>query len=128
MDPGAFRDEFRRGADLFNAHQWFECHDALETVWKKVKHEKKREPAQDPRRDFVHGILLIAVAYYHWSRDNADGVRKKLAEAHRLLDSYPARFEGVELADFLPAVFADLARGVRGEALDPSRVPLLAVG
>ena len=122
-----FRAHLRRGADLWNAHRWFDCHDEWESLWKSVKHERKREPARDPRRDLVHGLILLAVAYHHWTRANLIGVKRKLHDARKLLARYPERVEGVHLAPFLLQVYEDLQRGIDGEPYRSDRVPALVI-
>lgn len=112
------------GASLWNAGRFFECHDRLEEAWRLVKHEKKAEPAADPRRDLVHGIILCAAAYVHWRRGNALGVERKLADARTALARTPLRaLAGRSVEAWLGLVLEDLARGAKGSAFDPGRVP-----
>lgn len=125
MDPEDLEARVGRGVELWNARRWFECHDELEGAWKAVKHEKKREPAQDPRRDFLHGLILLAVAYHHWSKGNRVGVQRKRKEAVALLASYPAEVYGVRLHAFVEAVAADLEWGQRGAPYSTARPPPL---
>lgn len=126
VSPAEFDDAFRRGVELWNAHRWFECHDELESLWKRVKHEKKSEPARDPRRDVVHGVLLLAVAYHHWSRGNRIGLQRKLEEGRRLLERSPSTPSKLNLAPFVIEACTDLDRGVRGGEYDPARVPRIS--
>lgn len=124
-------EELRRilaeGVRLFDAGRFFECHDKLEEGWKAVKQEKKAEKAADPRRDFLHGLILLAVAFHHWRNANAIGSLRKWSEADRLLQAYPASFLGVEVG----RVRAEAASLFREVARDPDapfpagRVPLL---
>lgn len=98
------------GIRLWNQHRFFACHDKLEEAWKLVKHEKKREKAQDDRRDFIHGVILLAVAYHHWRNRNRIGALRKYDEAMRLLTPYPDTFMGVRLRELQDATAADFAR------------------
>lgn len=118
---------FRTAARLWNAHRFFACHDKLEEAWQLVKHEKKAERAADPRRDPIHAIILYAAAYVHWTRANATGTARKLADARRLLAHAPPRLLGLDLAAFSTAVEEDLERGARGEAYVARRVPPLVI-
>jgi len=112
------------GARLWNGHRFFECHDKLEEAWRLVKHEKKAEPAQDPRRDAIHGVILYAAAYVHWQRGNAVGVARKLEDARRTFARTEMRKLGpLDLATFRSAVEADLERAKQGQAFDARRVP-----
>jgi predicted metal-dependent hydrolase len=105
-----FHQILQAGVDLWNRHRFFACHDKLEEAWKQVKHEKKKEKASDPRRDFVHGIILLAVAYHHWRNRNRIGALRKLDEGMRLLSPYPDSFAGMDLRSLQDAVAADFAR------------------
>ena len=118
---------FRSAARLWNAHRFFAFHDTLEEAWKMVKHERKAEPANDPRRDFYHGLILYAAAYVHWMKGNAIGVGRKLADARRLLRDSMTGPHGLDLGRFRGLVEADLARGATGEKYAPKRVPPLVV-
>ena len=115
------------GARLWNEHRFFECHDKLEEAWKEVKHEKKREPAADARRDFVHGLILLAVAYHHWRNKNRIGAMRKRDEAFAKLNPYPGVFGGFALAPLRDAAWKDFARLDREPSAPflPDRVPRL---
>lgn len=123
LDAAEFRRALARGWALWNAHRFFECHEAWEDLWQSLKHEKKREPAQDPRRDLVHGLILLAAAYHHWMRGNTTGAGRKLAEARRLLEPFGNEPEGIPLDWIRRDVFFDLERSLRGEAVDAARIP-----
>ncbi|HEX9815649.1 MAG TPA: DUF309 domain-containing protein [Candidatus Thermoplasmatota archaeon] len=137
MDPhtagaGLITDaEYKRilsdGIRLFNEHKFFECHDKLEEAWKEVKHEKKKEPGSDPRRDFTHGLILLAVAYHHWRNGNHIGALRKYDESKALLAPYPAKFEGVDLARIRTRTQRDFEayRVDPRRPFEPSNVPRL---
>lgn len=55
------------GIRLFNHHEFFEAHEALETAW-------RAEPG--PRRELYRGILLAAVTFLHMQRGNYEGALK----------------------------------------------------
>jgi uncharacterized protein len=57
------------GIALFNAGEYFECHEILEDIW-------RAEP--DPVRALYQGILQIGVAYHHLHRGNWRGAVKLL--------------------------------------------------
>jgi len=59
----------REGISLFNAGEYFECHEVLEDIW-------RAEP--DPVRALYQGILQIGVAFHHLHRDNFRGAVKLL--------------------------------------------------
>lgn len=77
------------GAALFNAGLYFETHELLETTWRAT---------EGPERDFYHGVVQAAAAFYHWEKQNLHGARTLLAKSLRRLDPYPSPYLGVRLA------------------------------
>ena len=57
--------------DLFNAGDWYACHDVFEELW----HE-----CQGPSRKALQGILQIAVSQLHLQRGNLRGATVLLGE------------------------------------------------
>ncbi len=57
--------------DLFNAGDWYACHDVFEELW----HE-----TQGPMRPVLQGILQIAVAQLHQQRNNRRGATILMGE------------------------------------------------
>ena len=57
------------GIALFNAGEYFECHEVLEDIWR---------AESDSVRALYQGILQIGVAYYHLHRGNWRGAVKLL--------------------------------------------------
>lgn len=93
-----------RGLDLFNAGEYFEAHEVLETAWR----------AEDrPIRELYRGILQVGVGYYHLLNGNYDGALKVLHRARPWLEPFGSRCLGIDLdalrADFT-AVETELRR------------------
>ncbi len=82
-------DAIRVGAALFNAGLFFECHEWLEGVWK---------VSADERKEFYHGLVQAAAAFYHYEKANMHGCRTLLHKGRRRLATYPAHFLGVDVA------------------------------
>jgi predicted metal-dependent hydrolase len=61
--------DFWHGIELFNAQEFYDCHEVLEAVW--------REQVE-PERTLTQGIIQIAVGLYHAGRDNFVGAEKLL--------------------------------------------------
>ena len=79
---------FADAVALFNAEQWYACHDGFEELW----HE-----TQGPSRRVLQGILQIAVAHLHLERGNLRGATVLLGEGlGRLRSSGPSQF-GLDL-------------------------------
>lgn len=78
-------DALARGLELFNRAHFFDAHEVLEDVW--------RESAPGSSRLHLQGLVQLAVAFHHESRDNGTGARSVLERALRNLagaeDSFP---------------------------------------
>jgi len=92
------------GIRLFNAGEYFEAHEQLEAAW-------RAEPG--PIRNLYQGILQIAVAYLHITRDNYQGAIKVYGRALKWLDKLPDVCQGVDVAQLkrdAADVFAEVQR------------------
>jgi len=79
---------FGEAVRLFNAGEWYDCHDGFEELW----HE-----TQGPCRKVLQGILQIAVAHLHLERGNLRGATVLLGEGlGRLQAAGPEQF-GLDL-------------------------------
>lgn len=79
------------GLELFNAGEYFEAHEVLETAWR-----AQREPV----RELYRGILQIAVAYYHLLHGNSRGAEKMIVRSRVWLGPFPDHCCGLDLAGF----------------------------
>jgi len=75
--------------DLFNAGEWYACHDGFEELW----HE-----TQGPMRPVLQGILQIAVAQLHRQRDNRRGATILMGEGLGRLRGCDVQALGLDLA------------------------------
>eukprot|EP00271_Cylindrocystis_brebissonii_P015843 TRINITY_DN38893_c0_g1_i1.p1 TRINITY_DN38893_c0_g1~~TRINITY_DN38893_c0_g1_i1.p1 ORF type:complete len:213 (-),score=25.14 TRINITY_DN38893_c0_g1_i1:158-796(-) len=64
-------DGFSAGVALFNAGEYYACHDALEELW---------HGANEPQRGILHGILQCSVGLYHLLNMNHRGAMVELGE------------------------------------------------
>ena len=76
----------------FNASEYFECHETLETLWR----DESR-----PVRRLYQGILQVGVALYHLERHNYRGTLNLLRSAQHNLAPFPPRCQGVDVAALL---------------------------
>lgn len=113
------------GARLFNAREFFACHDILEDLWSETFGND---------REFYQGLIHAAVALHHFDEGNLGGARKMYGSACRYLEPYLPSHQGVDVAalrDGLQACFAPLlvdGTGYpTGATLDPARIPRLAL-
>jgi predicted metal-dependent hydrolase len=84
-----------RGLELIRAGEYFEAHEELEDEWR---------GAPDPERDFLQGLVHVAVAWHHAGRGNRPGCERQLAKAVRRLSPYTPRHRGVDVTTVLAEV------------------------
>ena len=77
------------GLELYNAGEYFECHEVLENAWRAEK---------GPIRELYRGILQVAVGYYHIQRKNYIGARKMFKRCRRWLAPFPDTCQGINLS------------------------------
>jgi predicted metal-dependent hydrolase len=99
------------GLELIRAGRYFEAHEELETAWRAA------EPAE---RDFLQGLVHVAVAWYQAGRGNPVGCSRQLEKATRRLTPYGPAHRGLDVEGLLVQVAAAAERVEAGSlALDP---------
>jgi hypothetical protein len=88
-------DAYRRGLELFNRAEFFEAHEVLEDVWRAA-------PAGE--KQFLQGLIQVAVGLHHHSTGNVAGACSLLQRASRNLRDYPEGFGGIQLNALLDAI------------------------
>jgi hypothetical protein len=103
-DPAGWReiDLWLHAVDLFNLEYWWECHEALEALWRAADRE-------DPGWQFVQGLVLVAAAYLNRLRGKPNVRRQAERGLVRMESAGGARFMGIDVAAFASAVRADFA-------------------
>lgn len=81
----------KRGLEEFNAGEYYECHETLETAWMEES---------GPMRDVYRGILQVAVAYYQIQRGNYNGAMKMFLRSLQWLEPLPDQCQGIDIAQF----------------------------
>ena len=84
-----------RGIELIRAGAYFEAHEELEDEWR---------AAPEPERDFLQGLVHVAVAWHHAGRGNRPGCERQLEKAARRLGPYRPFHRGVDIATVLDEV------------------------
>lgn len=115
--PRGKRAIIHKGAALFNAGLFFECHEFFEDVWR---------AAPPPARAFYQGVILVAAAFYHYEKGNLHGARIKLAQGIKRLEPYLPAAHGVRLDRWLAALSPFRSRieaGLVTGVLTPSEIP-----
>ena len=90
-------DSWAEGIELFNAGQFFDCHEVWEEVWKRSSGAEKL---------FYQGMIQAAVAILHAQRGNPRGARSTWDKARTKLEPLPAEHMGIALAELRAAVDA----------------------
>ena len=106
------RDYFQEGIDLFNAGQFFECHEAWEHVWNRTEGDEKLA---------IKGLIQAAVAILHLERGNYQGAETLYAKARAKLDPLPDNFRQVAIAELRESL-GEFFRSARAANLGSVRV------
>ena len=77
---------------MIRAGEFFAAHEELEDAWRAA------EPAE---RDFLQGLVHVAVAWYQAGRGNRVGCERQLEKAQRRLAPYAPQHRGVDVAALL---------------------------
>jgi CheY-like chemotaxis protein len=91
------------GIEQFNAGEYWECHETLETLWRQETR---------PVRDLYQGILQVGVAFHHLRGGNYDGGIKMFRRGLPKLRGLPSPCQGV-----LVAALSAAARCIHDEAV-----------
>ena len=81
-------DALIRGIEQFNAGEFFEQHETLETLWRDTR---------PPIRALYHGILQIGVGFHHWRNGNHHGASVLLEEGIARLEPFQPSCQGVDV-------------------------------
>jgi predicted metal-dependent hydrolase len=77
-----------RGLQLIRDRAYFEAHEELEDEWRE---------APGAERDFLQGLVHVAVAWLHAERGNPNGCSRQLEKAERRLGRYRPTHRGVDV-------------------------------
>jgi len=88
-------DAVRVAAALFNAALFFECHEWGEALWRK---------AAGAARDFYHGLVQVAAAFYHYEKGSLHGSHTLLAKGCKKLAPFPRTYLGINLEQLRAAL------------------------
>jgi predicted metal-dependent hydrolase len=82
----------RRGLELIRAGEYFAAHEELEDEWRAA-------PAEE--RDFLQGLVHVAVAWYQAGRGRPIATERQLGKAIRRLTPYAPAHRGIDLVTLL---------------------------
>lgn len=80
-------DGLLAGIRLFNAGEFYECHEELEAIWLEEK---------DPIRYLYQGILQIGVGFHHLGNGNFRGARLLLQNGIAKIERFQPECMGID--------------------------------
>jgi uncharacterized protein len=84
-------DAWQHGVELFNAGEFWECHEALEPLWMN---------AEGLEKEFYAGVILLAAALHKTRKmESPRGGRRNYAKALVHLAVVPDTFHGVDVRE-----------------------------
>jgi uncharacterized protein len=86
-------DALGRGLALIRSGEYFAAHEELEDAWR---------AAEAGERDFLQGLVHVAVAWHQAGRGNRVGCERQLEKARRRLGAYAPSHRGVDVGALLP--------------------------
>jgi hypothetical protein len=89
------QEPYLRAIRLFNDGTFFEAHEVWEDVWR---------ASVPPEKQFLQGLIQVAVALHHHGKGNLVGARSLLARGSRNLTGYPEGFGGIQLVRLLESL------------------------
>src|SRR5437870_3303741 len=90
--PSDYPEQYLEGLRLFNAEDFFECHDVLEELWSETLGEPKK---------FYQGMIQVAIALFHFGNGNLGGARKLYESSRKYLVPYAPSYQGIDLDKLL---------------------------
>lgn len=99
-------------AELFNHKHYFECHELLEDAWRGAIGDEKQ---------FLQGLILIAVGMYHAAAENYPGAVNVFEKGLSKLEPFLPERDGLDLEGICVASRGALEkskRGLEGEKID----------
>src|SRR6187549_3637170 len=80
------------GIRLFNAGEYFSCHDVLEDFWGELS---------CPEKPFFQGLIQATVALYHFEEGNLGGARRMACSCFMYLRPFTPTCGGIDVERLL---------------------------
>jgi len=111
------------GIRLFNAREFFACHDVFEDLWSELIGREKTA---------IQGLIHASVCLFHFEGGNLSGARKMYGTCVAYLTPFQPDFAGIHVAKLLNDLefcFAELLAVKTGYphglTLDEERIPVI---
>ena len=114
--------QIKKGAVLFNASLYFECHEYLEDTWRGEAGNAK---------SFIKAIIHAAVGMYHYEHENTRGLLSYLRRARRALEPFKPHYLGIDvksLINELEGFERLIAEGAEQNKFANARPPVIRAG
>jgi len=89
------QDGYRRGIRHFNAREFYDAHEVWEDVWRE---------SQGLEKQFLQGLIQVAVAFHHHSTGNVAGACSLLERGSKNLVACPPEFGGIRVNALLKSL------------------------
>jgi len=87
-----YPEQYLEAIRLFNAEDFFECHDLLEEIWAE---------GQGPEKKFYQGLIQAAISLFHFGNENFGGARKLYDSCRKYLDPFRPAYMEIDVERFL---------------------------
>jgi uncharacterized protein len=114
MDSHAKDRLFQKGLEAFNSAYFYDAHEHWEEVWLETP---------NPEKMFLQGLIQVAAAFHHYSKDNCLGCRNLLQAGLTKLERFPVEHRGLEIEPLRASVRMWLAVFETGETPENSKIP-----
>ncbi len=106
-------DDLYRGLVLLDFGLYFSCHEYFEGMWRVARPED---------RDFYHGLIQVAAAFYHHEKGNPQGAVTLLRRGLTRLAAYRPGYRGLDLERAWAVLVPWEDRFQQGGSADPPRL------
>lgn len=96
-------ERFIEGLHLFNAGEYYDCHEVIEDLWLET-------PSEDPHRNLYKGVIQAAAAYYQYNRGILSGAIGLYRTAVMYLEPYSPIAMGLDVKGLLKELRAGFAQ------------------
>ena len=107
-------ERFKKGVELFNREEFYECHEVIEKLWFEAKGDKYR--------NLYKGVIQAAVALHHLKRGNLSGAKQLFKTSTRYLSPYRPQALGLcveKLIKDMKTCFEKANKGLLEDQLIP---------
>ena len=85
---------FTEGLELFKRHEFFECHEVIESLWFETD-------THDKHRDLYKGVIQAAAALYQRDRGIMSGAKSLFETSVKYLEKYRPEALGLDIDKFI---------------------------